>query len=381
MPELADRQLVTGAERSGADQVDIVTPPARRGHSLDDAVRISVLTDEDRAAWDGYVRCHNHGTLFHTLAWRDAVAGAFGHEAYYLVAQSNGSVVGVLPAFLVASRILGRMMVSVPYGVAGGVLADDDEVARQLLERLKELAERARCGFIDLRSERAVHADLAVLDRYVGFERALPARVEDVLGWLPRKARAAARNARDKYGLSVDYDAGHLLTVWRLYAQSMRRLGSLTYPYRFFASLADRLPRNHWVCVVRRDGRAIAGLVTFLYGHRVMPYFYGAMEEARRFDAGNLIYLSVMERAVAAGYRVFDFGRSRVKNTGSMNFKRFCGFEPRALEYQYYCAPGVGVPDTSPTSRRYALARRVWPALPLFITRALGSALSRHVPG
>ena len=35
-----------------------------------------------------------------------------------------------------------------------------------------------------------------------------------------------------------------------------------------------------------------------------------------------------------AGYRVFDFGRSR-EGTGPYNFKRHCGFEPVPLPYQY----------------------------------------------
>jgi len=84
---------------------------------------------------------------------------------------------------------------------------------------------------------------------------------------------------------------------------------------------------------------------------------------------------------VAAGYRVFDFGRSRRDNAGSYDFKRFCGFEPRPLAYQYYVPPGCAPPKMSPSDGRYRVARRVWPRLPLAVTRLVGGWLSRHLPG
>jgi CelD/BcsL family acetyltransferase involved in cellulose biosynthesis len=135
------------------------------------------------------------------------------------------------------------------------------------------------------------------------------------------------------------------------------------------------------VSLVRRQGRAVAGLVTFLFKDRVMPYFFGSTPEATRCSAANFTYLTVMERGVAAGYRVFDFGRSRSDNTGSYNFKRFNGFEPRPLGYQRCTLPGRQAPDLTPDSSRVRLARRVWPFLPLFVTRSLGARLSRHIPG
>jgi hypothetical protein len=88
-----------------------------------------------------------------------------------------------------------------------------------------------------------------------------------------------------------------------------------------------------------------------------------------------------MERGVEESYRAFDFGRTRRDNSGSYNFKRFQGFEPQPLEYQRYIAPGANAPDLSPDNPKFRLARRIWPRLPLCVTRSLGARLSRHIPG
>ena len=331
--------------------------------------------------WGADVRAPPPGTLFHTIAWRDAVRDTFGHEDIYLVARRDDRLVGGLPLFFMSSWLAGRILVSVPYGVGGGIIADDTEAATALFDTAKRIAADRRCRVVDLRSARAGVPGLATIDRYVGFCRGLPDNVSDVLAWLPRKARAAARNARHKYRLTVSFGDEHLHKVWQLYSMSMRRLASPNYPLGFFQRLLEGTPSRHWVSLVHWNGRPVAGLVTFLFKNRVMPYFIGTTNAAKRCHAANFIYLTAMERGVASGYRVFDFGRSRGDNTGSFNFKRFQGFEPHPLEYQSYSPPGQTPPNLSPTNRRFRLVRRMWPCLPLVVTRSLGSRVARHIPG
>ena len=102
--------------------------------------------------------------------------------------------------------------------------------------------EQEGARFVDLRSATAVDPALPINDRYATFRRALPRAVDDVLGWLPRKARAAARNARTRFGLTVTFDDAQLPLVWHLYCRSMRRLASLSYPFSFFQKLVDLTP-------------------------------------------------------------------------------------------------------------------------------------------
>jgi CelD/BcsL family acetyltransferase involved in cellulose biosynthesis len=121
--------------------------------------------------------------------------------------------------------------------------------------------------------------------------------------------------------------------------------------------------------------------MTLLFRERVMPYFIGTTQSAKRCSAANFIYLATMERAVAEGFRVYDFGRSRKDNAGSFDFKRFHGFVPRPLMYQQYCVSGRAAADLTPGNPTLALARRVFRCLPLPLTRTLGGYLARHIPG
>jgi FemAB-related protein (PEP-CTERM system-associated) len=363
------------------ESADSCPAVSREGGGRPSDFAIRELTGRDWAAWDRFVRGHAQGTLFHTMAWMQSVRDAFGHEPRYLFANRGGRVVGALPLFRVKSLLGGTMLVSVPYAVAGGVVAEEAAVRVALLEKAKELAASIRASVIELRSEQRTFTDLDSVDTHVVFKRELPAHRDDVLGWLPRKARAAARNAENRHGLTVEFSRERLGVVWRLYCRNMRRLGSLSYPYRFFEELCERLASNSYVQVVRHGRRVVAGLVSFRFRDTFLPYFAGCDERFNRLGVNNFLYLAAMRRAVEVGCRVFDFGRTRIDNTGTYNFKRFNGFEPAPLGYQRYVPDGAAAPDLSPGNPRYRLARRLWRYLPLPVSAQVGAWISRHVPG
>lgn len=348
------------------------------------AVEVMELKATQESLWTAYVARHPRATLFHTLAWRDAVTTAFGHENYYLLASRNGAVSGVFPLVRVASRLAGTILVSVPYAVYGGALTDDEASRDALLRRAELIDEELGARWLDIRSAEPLHPGLPVVDRYVTFRKPLPAEPGEVLAALPRKARAAARQAGERYGLRTEFGDEHLDTVWRLYSQSMRRLASPNYPMAFFRGLIERTPggeAGHVVQLVLRGDRPVAGLVSFTYRGTMMPYFAGCDERFEKYHPNNYMYLAAMQRGVELGCREFDFGRSRADNVGSYSFKRNQGFEPIPLGYQYFVPRGGSAPDLYPTSPKVRLARKIWPRLPLAVTRPLGAWLAKSIPG
>ena len=68
----------------------------------------------DDQVWDAFVKNHPHGSPFHLRAWQSLIEESFGHRPYHLAARTspNGPIMGVLPLFLVRSRIFGRMLIS-----------------------------------------------------------------------------------------------------------------------------------------------------------------------------------------------------------------------------------------------------------------------------
>ena len=90
------------------------------------------------------------------------------------------------------------------------------------------------------------------------------------------------------------------------------------------------------------------------------------------------MYWQVMERARDRGCRLFDYGRSK-RGTGSFDFKKYWGFEPEPLYYEYYLVKATEVPNLSPTNPKYDKLIQRWRRLPVGLTRLIGPPVAKYL--
>src|ERR1019366_4994899 len=142
----------------------------------------------DASDWDAFVHAHPHGSPFHLIAWRQAIVETFGYKPVYLIARHEGKVRGVLPLFLIRNPVIGKALISSPFAVYGGILADGDGPRHAVYERAKLLGRELGVDYIEFRNafpEQCVGE--ANVSRYVAFSQAVVAGEEAILQSLPKK--------------------------------------------------------------------------------------------------------------------------------------------------------------------------------------------------
>jgi FemAB-related protein (PEP-CTERM system-associated) len=334
--------------------------------------------DTDSAEWDSFVRASGRGSPFHLLAWRRAVQAAFGHRPHYLMATRGGGIEGVLPLFAVRGLLGGRALVSVPYAVYGGICAEAPAAREALLAAATERARRVGAKYVELRHRAGQEMDLPTKSLYVTFSRPISSSEEENLEAIPRKQRRMTRQGV-KHGLRAEVGLQHLDRFYDIYAASVHNLGSPVFPRRLFHALVAEFGKECELLTVWRNDGMVSGVLTLLYEDQALPYYGGALREALPFAVNDFMYWELMCHVARAGYRVFDFGRSR-EGTGPYNFKRHWGFEPQPLPYQYALLDGATMPNMSPSNPRMRMAVETWKRLPLPVTRRLGPFLTRFLP-
>lgn len=108
--------------------------------------------DGDRATWDAYVTTHSAGTPFHLIAWQRSMQTVFGFRPCAWLAEDDGVIRGVLPLFLVENFLQGKILLSSPFAVYGGILADSDDVRQRIAERVVQQGEELNVKHIELRN-------------------------------------------------------------------------------------------------------------------------------------------------------------------------------------------------------------------------------------
>ncbi|MBN2886442.1 MAG: FemAB family PEP-CTERM system-associated protein [Chromatiaceae bacterium] len=335
---------------------------------------IRAYREADRAAWEALVERHPEATFFHRIGWREVLEAAFGHRSHYLIAEHAGALRGLLPLAEVRSLLFGHALISTPFCVRGGALAESPQVREQLDAAACRLAESLGVDYLEMRLDAPGQPHWPRKDLYVGFRKPLDPDPERNLLAIPRKQRAMVRKglAAGLVGVAEEGTDG----VYALYAESQRNLGTPVVSRRYFRLLKAVFGEDCEALTVRHRGRPLAGVLSFRFRDQILPYYGGGGIKARRLHANDLMYWEVMRRACERGCRLFDFGRSK-RGTGSFNFKRNWGFEPEPLSYEYHLVRARSVPDLSPLNPRYRLFIAGWKRLPLPLSRLLGPPLAR----
>ncbi|MEO5656436.1 MAG: FemAB family XrtA/PEP-CTERM system-associated protein [Nitrospiria bacterium] len=332
----------------------------------------------DHVEWDRYVLRHPDATVCHLSAWGRTIERTFDYRSLSCLARRGDQVTGVLPLYLVRTLPFGRALISTPLAVYGGICADDAETAQALAAHAKALADRLGVRYLELRHRTPI-GGLPTKDLYVTFRREISADPEKNLAAIPRKQRRMIRQG-EQAGLTARIGGGEWLNeFYHVYAQSVRNLGTPVYPQSLFRHLLDELGPACRIMVVFREGRVIAGVLTLFFRDQVLPYYGGALRGAFQYAANDFMYWRLLSYAGEQGYKVFDFGRSKV-DSGPYHFKRHWGFEPTPLPYEYYLAGQRAIPDLSPRNPKFSAAIACWKRLPFGMTTWLGPKLIRFFP-
>jgi FemAB-related protein (PEP-CTERM system-associated) len=344
---------------------------------VDQTVRIVDATANDKLRWDAFVAAHPEATFFHRYGWSEVLRNAFGHRAHYLLAERAGAVVGVLPLGEIRSLIFGHSLISTPFCVYGGPLANDADALDALLAKACERATQLGVAYLELRNMKRLRPDWPCKDSlYVTFRRAISSNDEENLKAIPRKQRAMVRAGIDA-GLTgqVDRDPSRL---WDMYSESVRNLGTPVFSKKYFECLSQEFGSDCEIVTVEHEGKPVSSVMSFYFRDEVLPYYGGGTSAARAVKANDFMYWNVMCRAVARGVKLFDYGRSK-HDTGSFSFKKHWGFEPAPLYYEYFLVRATDVPNVSPTNPKYKLMINTWQRLPLGVSRVIGPMVSRYL--
>lgn len=339
--------------------------------------RLSVQDAGTCGRWDAFVLACPQATFFHRAGWQRVIGQVFGHSTWFLYAERDGRIEGVLPLAQVKSWLFGHSLVSLPFAVYGGVAADSTEAAAALEAEAQKVARGLGVEHLELRNVQRQHDDWPLQDLYVTFRKEILPEEEANMLAIPRKQRAMVRKGL-KNNLRSEIDPG-VDRFFALFADNVHRHGTPAMPKRWFQALRDEFGDDCEVLtVVSVEGKPLSSVLSFYFRDEVLPYYAGDDEAARDLAANDFKYWELMRRACARGLKVFDYGRSK-QGTGPYAFKKNWGFEPTPLQYEYRLYKRDSVPQNNPNNAKYKLLIETWRRLPIGVANWLGPFVVRNL--
>ena len=244
-----DSGLRRGDGRRGRMKLGVTELPAGTATG---ELRVRDAAPADLARWDAFVERCPEATFFHKAGWKEVIESVFRHRTFYLLAERDATIVGVLPLAQVKSLLFGHALVSLPFCVYGGVAATDPAAVPALHAAARELAAQLGADHLELRNRIAREPDWPRQALYVTFRKEILPDVEANMLAIPRKQRAMVRKGIQR-GLQGEIDAS-VDRFFALYADNVHRHGTPALPKRYFETLQRVFGRDVEVLTVLERG-------------------------------------------------------------------------------------------------------------------------------
>jgi FemAB-related protein (PEP-CTERM system-associated) len=345
------------------------------------SISVKPFQDSDAPAWDAFVYAHPHGSPFHLTAWKLVIQQTFPYQPRYLLARdASGAIRGVLPLFLVDTFLTGKVLISSPFAVYGGILAADTPTLHALGAELRSFAEAEAVQYAELRNAWPEQClGFTPIDRYVTFTKPLAptATDDDLLATVSKKTRNMVRKSlKSPFSSRSTTSLDHF---YRLLVNNYRRLGTPVFPRAFFARIQQHFAASVDIREILIERDVAAAALNFYFRDSMHTYYAASDPNFLAHAPNNFMYFDFLRWAGNAGFAEFDFGRSK-KDTGTFEFKRHWGTVMRELPYEVLLVRRQQPPNFSPKNPKFELAIRLWQRLPIPLTRLLGPRLIQLFP-
>jgi hypothetical protein len=335
--------------------------------------------------WSAFVAKHPRASIFHTVAWLDALRRTYGYEPIVYTTSPTGADLQNGVVFCrTESRITGRRLVSLPFSDYCEPLVESAEELRCILRSLQACQQSEHWKYVEIRPL----SNLECSSAKNGFRPSRQYYLHTIDLQLPEDElfrqfhkSSIQYRVRKAEEVGLTYECGRsdslLHKFYPMILTARRRHRVPPQPEEWFRNLATGLGDAFEIHVASHNNTVVAAIVTVRFKNTVL-YKYGGSDHAyHRFGSVPFLLWRAIRKARSTGAQTFDLGRSDYLNQGLLTFKGRWASTRAVLTYWRFPGPagGPAVDD----SRVVRGAKCVFGLLPNSMLKVAGEILYRHI--
>jgi hypothetical protein len=331
-------------------------------------------------AWSEFVNTHPNAGIFHHPAWMTMLRDTYGYQMLAVCIQDGTRIIAGIPFADVRSFITGKRWVSLPFSdYCEPLLPADNPQCIDILMRFLKAQQGVNTNKIEIRWSIYSTESIYTTHNFVLHTLELDDDPDEMFSRMDKQA-VRNRVAKTKREGIVVRECKTLQEFHNFYALQLltrKRLGVPAQPAGFFDAIWKYIiePGLGFALISYKEDMPIGGGVFLTFGSTVWFKYSASDFRYKSIFPTHACVWEAIQRSCQKGYRIFDFGRSDMNNTGLRLFKSGWGTVEHALGYSTIADEP---PQMCATSKFDVLSNFVIRHSPALVCKVSGSILYKH---
>ena len=333
---------------------------------------MQIISLNDKKKWNEYVFNHKDSIAWHCYEWSEIVGKHYDVEFYPLAAIDGEYVKGILPLYMVNG-----MLVSVAYAVAGGILADDRDVERSLLNKSIEMANSKNIKKIVFKQyKNSIDADLSTDENYYNKELDLTDSIENIrnnFGQFNRKIL----DGMNELDYSLDFSSENIDIFYKMLFNHSHKQGIPCPAKNWIHDLINF--KMYKIGILKKGNSILSGTLIKEFKSTVSFPFTCFPGNKKNMNNVYYLYWMLIKKFAGDGLTVFHSGR--IPKTDETNRYRLgWGGIPFNYYYQYYPKESGNTEYGAKRGLKRKIFNTVWKITPGSITKFFNDKITAKFP-
>jgi hypothetical protein len=332
-----------------------------------------------RHEWEDFIQRNPHSIAWQSYEWSEVLKKHYALDFHPIAAYDDGKIGGLLPLYGMKTRSSNGSLISVPYAVAGGIVADCPEACDCLLSKAVEMSQAFDSCPITLKQYKIEIPGPLTVDRsYYNRELDLVAGIESIWNGLNDANKEAIEGVEKKHTLLV-YPSSDSRAFYDMLLAYHHAKGVPCVSRRWIEDLVAF--KMYSIALLRLGQDVVAGTMVKEFKSTVsFPFTCARGLTEKDTEYVYSLYWQLINYFSAQGKEILHSGR--IPNSNQTDAYRLgWGGIKHNYYYQYY-------PQREQAATEFALRRnpkralfeRCWRKLPRSAARFLGPYVVKRFP-
>lgn len=336
-------------------------------------MELKIVDESYKNAWQEYVYNNPFSVPGQCYDWIDILNKHYKLKFYPFAVFNGKRIVGILPLYEI-----NNLLISSPYAVNGGILADNIEIEKILLDEAIEFSKKQNINKFLLRQyKKRIAGELYIDENYYNKELDLTQKTDDIFKGFDEKNKSIlSDNDLNSYQLemcSTDID-----TFYKILFNFHQKSGLPCVSKKWVIDLCKL--NIYDIAILKKANKIVAATMIKRFV-KAVSFPLSCSINLNKVSMANMhvLYWMLIKRFKDMGFTIFHSGR--IPRTNDTYVYRL-GWGGKEYEYPYHYYPKISVKTDYSKKRglKREIFKTVWRITPKFITRRIGTKIVSKFP-